>query len=76
MPSPEHTDSRRVRRKINPATAPVEELLSHLATDPAAGLSQKEAERRLDAHIAMLAKSSSRNAHAQAELNFAEVANA
>lgn len=32
--------------------------------------------RRLDAHIAMLAKSSSRNAHAQAEFNFAEVANA
>ena len=52
MPSPEQTDSRRVRRKINPATAPVEELLSHLATDPAAGLSQKEAERRLAASTA------------------------
>ena len=52
MPSPEQTDSRRVRRKINPATAPVEELLSHLATDPAAGLSQKEAERRRAASAA------------------------
>lgn len=49
MPSPEQTDSRRVRRKINPATAPIEELLSHLATDPASGLTQKEAERRLAA---------------------------
>ena len=40
----------------------------------AALIASKEAERRLDAHIAMLAKSSSRNAHAQAELNLAEVA--
>lgn len=52
MPSPEQTDSRRVRRKINPATAPIEELLTHLAADPAAGLSQKEAERRLSASAA------------------------
>ena len=49
MPSSEQTDSRRVRRKINPATASVEDLLAHLATDPAAGLSPKEAERRLSA---------------------------
>ena len=41
----------------------------------AALIASKEAERRLDAHIAMLAKSSSRNVHAQAELNFAEVSN-
>lgn len=52
MPSPEQTDSRRVRRKINPATASVEELLTHLATDPASGLSPKEAERRLNASAA------------------------
>ena len=49
MPSSEQADSRRVRRKINPATASVEDLLAHLATDPAAGLSPKEAERRLSA---------------------------
>ena len=38
----------------------------------AALIASKEAERRLDAHIAMLAKSSSRNVHAQGELNFSE----
>lgn len=43
---------RKVRRRINPATATVEELLSHLATHPAAGLSQTEAERRLAASAA------------------------
>ena len=37
-------------------------------------ITSKAAERDLDAHIAMLAKSSSRNVHAQAELNFAEAA--
>ena len=42
----------------------------------AALIASKVAERRLDAHIAMLAKSSSRNVHAQGELNFAEVPNA
>ena len=42
----------------------------------AALIASKEAERRLDAHIAMLSKSSSRNVHVQGELNFAEVANA
>ena len=42
----------------------------------AALIASKEAERRLDAHIAMLAKSSSRNVHAKGEINFAEVANA
>ena len=36
----------------------------------------KQAERRLDAHIAMLAKSSSRDVHHQPDFNFAEVANA
>ncbi len=52
MPSPDHGRDRKVRRKINPATAPVEELLRHLATDPASGLSQKEAERRSAASTA------------------------
>lgn len=52
MSSPEPNRDRKVRRKINPATAPVEELLTHLAADPAAGLSQKEAERRLSASAA------------------------
>ena len=52
MPSPEHTDSRRVRRKIHPATASVEELLTHLATAPASGLSPKEAARSLNASAA------------------------
>ena len=46
MPSPEHTPDRKVNR-INPATATAEELIRHLATDPATGLSPKEAERRL-----------------------------
>ena len=36
------------RRRIDPATATVEELLSYLAVDPAVGLSPKEAERRLE----------------------------
>ena len=40
----------------------------------AALIASKQAERALDAHIAMLAKSSSRNVHAQGELNFAEAA--
>lgn len=43
MSSNQQPRDRRVRRKINPATASVEELLTHLATDPAAGLSPKEA---------------------------------
>ncbi len=43
MPSP--TDS--TRRKINPATCDLEDLLHHLSTDPIKGLSPKEAERRL-----------------------------
>ena len=42
----------KVRRRINPATATVEEVLTHLATDPASGLSHKEAERRLSASMA------------------------
>ena len=52
MSSTQQPRDRRVRRKINPATASVEELLTHLATDPAAGLSPKEAERRLNASAA------------------------
>ena len=36
------------RRRIDPSTATVEELLSYLAVDPASGLSPKEAERRLE----------------------------
>lgn len=36
------------RRRIDPSTATVEELLSHLAVDPSVGLSPKEAERRLE----------------------------
>lgn len=52
MSSPRQNRDRRVRRKINPATAPAEELLSHLAVDPSSGLSQKEAERRLSASAA------------------------
>lgn len=35
------------RRRIDAATASAEELLTHLAVDPARGLSPKEAERRL-----------------------------
>ena len=50
--SSEQGYGRRVRRKINPATATVEDLLAHLATDPAAGLSPMEAERRLYASAA------------------------
>lgn len=41
----------------------------------AALIASKEAERALDAHIAMLSRSSSRNVHVQGELNFAEAAN-
>ncbi len=52
MPSPEQNRDRKVRRRINPATATVEELIAHLATDPASGLSPKEAERRLRASAA------------------------
>lgn len=52
MSSSEHTRDRKVRRKINPATASTEELLNHLAVDPAEGLSPKEAERRLAASSA------------------------
>ena len=48
----EQSRDRKVRRRINPATASVDELLTHLATDPAAGLSPKEAERRLSASSA------------------------
>ena len=39
----------------------------------AALVASKAAERDLDAHIAMLSRTSARNAEAQAELNFAEV---
>ena len=52
MSSSEQTRDRKVRRRINPATASVEELIAHLATDPASGLSPKEAERRLRASTA------------------------
>ena len=52
MSTPEQSRDRKVRRRINPATASVEELLTHLATDPASGLSPKEAERRLTASAA------------------------
>ena len=48
----EQGDARKVRRRINPATASVEDLLTHLATDPSSGLSHKEAERRLSASTA------------------------
>ena len=37
------------RTRIDPATATVEELIAHLSTDPVAGLSPKEAERRVSA---------------------------
>lgn len=50
--STEPNRDRKVRRRINPATASLEELLNHLATDPATGLSPKEAERRLSASTA------------------------
>ena len=50
--SAEQGRGRKVRRRINPATATVEELLAHLATDPASGISHKEAERRLSASMA------------------------
>lgn len=47
-PNPTHEQTQKDRRRINPATAPLDELCAHLATDPAAGLSPGEAERRLD----------------------------
>jgi hypothetical protein len=53
MSSTEQPRDRRVRRSINPATASVEELLAHVATDPVSGLSQKEAERRLENSTAL-----------------------
>ena len=43
---------RTARRKINPATCTEEELLSYLATNPATGLSPKEAARRRDYSMA------------------------
>lgn len=46
MPTPEQDRTQRVHRPIDPATAELPDLLSHLATDPAAGLSPKEAARR------------------------------
>ena len=42
----------------------------------AALIASKQAERQLDAHIAMLTKSSSRSAHYQPTFSFAGVANA
>lgn len=48
MPSPEQEHTGRVRRPLNPATTPAEELIAHVATDPVNGLTQKEAERRLE----------------------------
>lgn len=52
MSTSDQDRAKRVRRRINPATASVEELLNHLATDPASGLSPQEAERRLAASTA------------------------
>lgn len=46
MPSQETNHAHKGRKKINPATSSVEELLAHLSVDPAVGLSQKEAGRR------------------------------
>lgn len=48
MSSTDQSRDRKVRRTVNPATAAAEELLTHLAADPAAGLSPKEAARRLE----------------------------
>lgn len=53
MPSPEQERTGRVHRPLNPATASMEELLAHVATDPVSGLSQKEAERRLENSTAL-----------------------
>ncbi|MBQ3508350.1 MAG: hypothetical protein IJA91_07360, partial [Clostridia bacterium] len=53
MPSPEQERTQRVRRPIHPATVTVDALLAHLATDPVAGLSPKEAARRLAASEAL-----------------------
>lgn len=65
MSSTEHPRGRKVRRRINPATASLEELLSHLAVDPSSGLSRKEAERRLSASAAgPLYRASARPFHA------------
>lgn len=49
MPSPEQERARQERRTSNPATEPLDGLVSRLAADPAAGLSPKEAARRLAA---------------------------
>ena len=49
MPSPEQERAQRERRASNPATEPLDGLVSRLAADPAAGLSPKEAARRLAA---------------------------
>ncbi len=46
MSSSASQPNRKAHRRIHPATCSVEELLRHLATDPAAGLSPKEAARR------------------------------
>lgn len=53
MPSPEQEHTGRGRRPLNPATAPAEELIAHVATDPINGLTQKEAERRLENSTAL-----------------------
>lgn len=46
MPTAATDKTKKVRRKINPATCTPEELLSHLAVDPAQGLSHSEAAKR------------------------------
>ena len=47
MPSPEQERVRQERRTSNPATEPIDGVISRLAADPVAGLSPKEAARRL-----------------------------
>lgn len=55
MPTSAPDKKKTVQRKINPATCTREEMIAHLATDPADGLSPKEAERRRTlAHTAPL----------------------
>lgn len=49
MPSPEQERARQERRTSNPATEPIDGVVSRLAADPVAGLSPKEAARRLSA---------------------------
>lgn len=49
MPSPEQERARQERRTSNPATEPIDGVVSRLAADPVAGLSPKEAARRLAA---------------------------